>query len=77
MLGLKPNLLVRVHPRRKKRLGKPYGSWTNREMFKDICPRGSSSSDLTNVSKVNFVLPWVTFQEAPAMKIDFRRTGKG
>ena len=37
-------------------------------MFKSISPRGSSSSDLTNVSKVNFVLPWVTFQEAPAMK---------
>ena len=63
--------------RRKKHLGKPHSSWTNREMFKGINPRGSSSSDLTNVSKVNFVLPWVTFQEAPAMKIDFRCIGKG
>ena len=77
MLGLKPNILVRVRPRRKKCLGKPHGSWTNREMFKDIFPRGSSSSDLTNVSKVNFVLLWVTFQEVPTMKIDFRCTGKG
>ena len=43
-------------------------------MFKDTSPRESSSSDLTNVSKVNFVL---TFQEVPAMKIDFRCTKKG
>ena len=77
MLGLKPHLLARVRPRRKKRLGKPHSSWMNREMFKGISPRGSSSSDLTNVSKVNFVLTWITFQEAPAMKIDFRCTGKG
>ena len=76
-MGLKPNLLVRVCLRRKKRLGKSHSSWTNRKMFKDISPRGSSSSDLTNVSIANFVLPWVTFQEAPAMKIDFRCTGKG
>ena len=39
--------------------------------------RGLSSSDLTNVSKVNFVLTWVTFQEALAVKIDFKCTGKG
>ena len=77
VLGLKPHLLARVCPRRKKRLGKPRSSWTNREMFKGISPRGSSSSDLTNVSKVNFILTWVTFQEALAMKIDFRCTGKG
>ena len=44
-------------------------------MFKGISPRGSSSSDLTNVSKVNFVLTWVTFQETPVVKIDFRCTG--
>ena len=36
-----------------------------------------SSSDLTNVNKVNLVLPWATFQEAPAVKIDFKCTGKG
>ena len=36
-----------------------------------------SSSDLTNVSKVNFVLTWATFQEVPAVKIDFKCTGKG
>ena len=75
-MGLKPHLLARVRSRRKKRLGKPHSSLTNREMFKDINPRGSSSSDLTNVSKVNFVLTWVTFQEAPAVKIDFRCTEK-
>ena len=46
-------------------------------MFKGISPRGSSSPDLTNVSKMNFVSIWVTFQEVPAMKIDFRCTGKG
>ena len=56
---------------------KPYSSWTNREMFKGTSSRKSSSSDLTNVSKVNFVLTWVTFQEVPAMKIDFRYIGKG
>ena len=46
-------------------------------MFKDISSRGSSSSDLTNVSKINFVSIWVTFQEVPTMKIDFRYIGKG
>ena len=46
-------------------------------MFKDTSPRESSSSDLTNVSKVNFVLAWVTFQEVPVMKIDFRCIRKG
>ena len=46
-------------------------------MFKGISPRESSSSNLTNVSKVNFVLTWVTFQEVLAMKIDFRYTRKG
>ena len=50
--------------------------WTNREMFKCTSPRESSFSDMTNVSKVNFVLTWVTFQEVPAMKIDFRCTRK-
>ena len=46
-------------------------------MFKGISPRGSSFSDLTNVNKMNFVSIWVTFQEVPVMKIDFRCTGKG
>ena len=77
MLGLKPRLLTIVRPKRRKRLGKPHSRWTNREMFKGTSPRESSSSDLTNVSKVNFVLAWVTFQEVPAMKIDFRCIRKG
>ena len=76
-MGLKLRLLARVRPRRKKCLEKPYSSWTNREMFKGTSSRKSSSSNLTNVSKVNFVLTWVTFQEVPAMKIDFRYIGKG
>ena len=46
-------------------------------MFEGIIPKGSSSSDLTNVSKVNFVLTWITFQEVPTVKIDFRYTRKG
>ena len=46
-------------------------------MFKGISSKGSSSSDLMNVSKMNFVSIWVTFQEVLAMKIDFRCTGKG
>ena len=46
-------------------------------MFNGINPRESSSSDLTNVSKVNFVLTWITFQEVLAMKIDFRCIRKG
>ena len=58
-------------------MGKPYSRWTNREMFKGTSPRESPSSDLMNVSKVNFVLTWVTFQEVLAMKIDFRYTRKG
>ena len=77
MLGLKPRLLTIVRPKRRKRLGKPHSRWTNREMFKGTSSRESSSSDLTNVSKVNFVLAWVTFQEVPAMKIDFRCIRKG
>ena len=46
-------------------------------MFKGTSPRESPSSDLTNVSKMNFVLTWVTFQEVPAMKIDFKYIRKG
>ena len=76
-VNLRPQLLIRVRPRRRKRLGKPHSGGANREMFKSTSPRESSSSDLTNVSKVNFVLTWVTFQEVPAMKIDFRYTRKG
>ena len=55
----------------------PYRRWTNREMFKGTSLKESPFSDLTNVSKVNFILTWVTFQEVPAMKIDFRCTRKG
>ena len=76
-VDLRPQLLIRVRPRRRKHLGKPYSRWTNREMFNGTSPRESSSSDLTNVSKVNFVLTWITFQEVPAMKIDFRCIRKG
>ena len=61
----------------EKTFGKAHSRWTNREMFNSISPRESSSSDLTNVSKVNFVLTWITFQEVPAMKIDSRCTRKG
>ena len=58
-------------------MGKLHSKRTNREMFKGTSPRESSSSDLTNVSKVNFVLTWITFQEVLALKIDFRCTRKG
>ena len=53
-------------------MGKPHSRGMNREMFKGTSSRESSSSDLMNVSKVNFVLTWITFQEVPAMEIDFR-----
>ena len=76
-MGLKLRLLTRVRSMRRERLEKPHSRWTNREMFKGTSPRESSSSDLSNVNKVNFVLTWVTFQEVPAMKIDFRCTRKG
>ena len=76
-MDLRPQLLTRVRPRRRKRLGMPHSRWTNREMFKGTSPRESPSSDLTNVSKVNFVLTLVTFQGVPAIKIDFRCTRKG
>ena len=56
---------------------KPHSGWANKKTFKSTSPRESSSSDLLNVSKVNFVLIWVTFQEIPAKKIDFRCIGKG
>ena len=77
MLDLKPQLLTRVRLRKRKRLERPHSRWTNREMFKGISPRKSSSSDLTNFNKVNFVLTWVTFQEVPATKINFRCARKG
>ena len=51
---------------------KPHGRWSYREMLEGTSLRGSSSSDLTNISQVNFTLTWVIFQEIPAMKIDFR-----
>ena len=41
-------------------------------MLKGTGPRGSDPSDLTNVCQVNFVLTYVTFQEIPVTKIDFR-----
>ena len=77
MLDLRPQLLTRVRLRRRKRLGRPHSRWTNREIFKGTSLRESPFSDLTSVSEVNFVLTWVTFQEVPAMKIDFRCTRKG
>ena len=46
-------------------------------MFKSTSLRESSSLDLTNVSKVNFLLTWITFQEVSAMKINFRCIRKG
>ena len=46
-------------------------------MLKGTGPRRSDSSYLTNVYQVNFILTYVTFQEIPAMKIDFRYTRKG
>ena len=56
ILGLKPHLLTRMRPRRRKCWERPHSRWSYREMLKDTSPRGSSSSDLTNVSQVNFAL---------------------
>ena len=56
-------------------MGKPHSGGA--KMFKSTSLRESSSSELSNVSKVNFVLILVTFQEVLAKKIDFRCTGKG
>ena len=42
------------------------------KMLKDTGPRELDSSDLTNVSQVNFTLTYVTFQEIPMTKIGFR-----
>ena len=77
MLGLNPHLLTRMYPRRRKCLERPHSRWSCREMFEGTSPRELSSSDLTNDSQVNFGLTWVTFQEIPATKIDFRCTRKG
>ena len=76
-VGFKAPFTNKSTSEEEERLGMPYSRWTNREMFKGTSPRESSSSDLTNVSKVNFVLTWVTFQKVSAMKIDFRCTRKG
>ena len=40
----------------EKMLGNAHSRWSCREMFKGTCPRGLSSSDLMNVSQVNFGL---------------------
>ena len=72
ILGLKLHLLTKIHPRRSKCLERPHSGWSCREMFEGSGPRGLSSSDLTNVSQVNFYLTWVIFQEIPVTKIDFR-----
>ena len=77
ILGLKPHLLTRMRPRRRKCLEMPHGGWTCREMFEGTDPKGLSSSDLTNISQVNFCLTWVSFQDIPATMIDFRGVKKG
>ena len=77
MLGLKPHLLTRMHPRRRKCLEKPHSGWSCGEMFEGTSPRGLSSSDLTNVGQVSFCLTWVIFQEIPTTRIDFRCVKKG
>ena len=77
MLGPKPHLLIRMRPRSRKCLERPHSIWSCREMFKGTSPRGLSSSDLMNVSQVNFGLTWVTFQEGPTTKIDFKCARKG
>ena len=72
ILGLKPYLLMGMCPRRSKWLERPQSEWPCKERVEGISPRGSSSSDLTNVNQVGIRLTCVTFQEIPAMKIDFR-----
>ena len=73
ILGLKPHLLMRMHPRMSKRLGRSQNRWSRQERVEGRGPRGSSSSDLTNISQAGIRLTWVIFQEIPTMKIDFRR----
>ena len=72
MLSFKPYLLTIMRLRRGKCWEMPHSRWLYREMLKDTSPRGSFSSDLMNVSQVNFALTQLTFQEIPATKIDFR-----
>ena len=72
ILGLKPHLLTKMHPRRNECLEKPHSGWSCREIFKGNGLGRLSSSDLTNVSQVSFCLNWVIFQEIPTTKIDFR-----
>ena len=77
MLGLKPHILTRMHPRRRKCLERLHSGWSCGEMFEGTSLRGLSSSDLTNVGQVSFCLTWVIFQEIPVTKIDFRCVKKG
>ena len=56
VLGLKPRLLTRTCPRRRKYWERPHNMWLYREMLKDTNPRGSYFLNLTNVSQVNFAL---------------------
>ena len=71
-VGLKAPFTNNNTSKEEKMLERPHNRWSYREMSKGTSPRGSSSSDLTNVSQVNFTLTYVTFQEVPATKIDFR-----
>ena len=73
ILGLKPHLLMRMHPRMSKWLGRSQNRWSRQERVEGRGPRGSSSSDLTNISQAGIRVTWVIFQEIPTMKIDFRR----
>ena len=56
---------------------RPHRRLPCREMFEGTGLRGLSSSDLTNVSQVSFCLTWVSFQDIPTKKIDFRGVKKG
>ena len=55
-LDLKPHLLTGTRLRRRKCWERLHNMWLYREMLKDTNLRGSYSSDLTNVSQVNFAL---------------------
>ena len=55
-LDLKPHLLTETRLRRRKCWERLHNMWLYREMLKDTNPKGSYSSDLTNVSQVNFAL---------------------
>ena len=59
--ALKPYLLMGMRSRRSKRLERLQSEWSCKERVEGSSLRGSSFSNLTNVSQIGIRLTWVIF----------------